>query len=160
MKKIIISLIVILSFAVTANAQHSPFRPLPKPLSKARVIYGANTSITQTAWRFTAPMGGVLYSKGNSQIVTALGFGWNKLQFNDSTQNWDTKLSINGIIIGGGNIAPNPKDQASIISIGLSLGLLNQHIQIGPAYNFPSAGQPGGLGKNLAVFIAVSMPLN
>lgn len=160
MKKLFL-LTLTICLILSVNAQ-SPFRPLPRPENdKSKFSLGTTTVPTATAWRFTAPMAGMLFTKGNSQIVTALGFGWNSLVWDTSgVGSWYTKVSVNGIILGGGNVAPNPSNPASILSVGFSIGLLKQHIQFGPVYNIPAGGTSTAIGKNLGVFAAVSMPLN
>lgn len=163
MKKLIFILLTIFVLTGFANAQHSPFKPLPKPVISHKFMLGAATTttpLTMTAWRFTAPMGGILYTKGNSQVVTAVGFGWNSLAYDTSNGGaWVTKFAINGIILGGGNFAPNPSNPASIMSVGISLTLFKGHINAGPVYNFPTGSNPTGFTQNLGVFVAASIPL-
>jgi len=93
-------------------------------------------------------MAGYLYP--GQQLVTGLGYGFNHLKFIDSTQKWNTIYSVNAVVFAGGNVAPT-LSPFTVLSAGISVGLLNQLIQVGPVYNFS--------GK-FGVFLSVSVALN
>lgn len=146
-KLLLLSLAVIFSLSCVAQ---SPFKPLPKPSHSAIKLSAVPN--TMTAWRFTGPMGGYLYSKNGQQVVTGLGFGWNSLKYIDSTQNWRTTLSINGVIFAGGNVAPTLSPftvMSAGVSVGFSVGAIP--LAIGPVYNFS-----GSWGA----FATIAVPLN
>jgi hypothetical protein len=144
--------ILFLLIANLATAQ-SPFKRLQKP-QRIYSLSAWNVSIPKiTAWRFLSPILG--YTTDN-QIVTGSGFGYNKLHYVDSTEKWYTDISINAMVYAGGRVNPsfNPNN---IASIGISIGLLNQLIILGPAYNLPILA--GTKGKIIGV-VSLAVPLN
>lgn len=130
------------------------FKRLPKPntvmLSKSKNIA---VPVTISAWRLTGPIAGFMYPQ--NQIVTGIGYGYQRLHWVDSTGKWYTNYSISGVVYAGGNVAPSLTSN-NIISIGVSAGFLNQLIMVGPTYNFPTGSTKGTVG----VVFNVSMPLN
>lgn len=142
-------LIVFLGAAMFASSQ-SAFKALPK---KQHGRYGLSAPTSITAFRFTGPMAG--YSYPANQVVTGLGYGWQKLHWVDSTQKYYTDFSLSAVLFAGGNVNPSLEEH-NIISVGLSLGVLNQLIMIGPVYNFPKGDTKGSFG----VVVNFSVPLN
>lgn len=152
MNKILFLLLAII-FTSYSYGQ-SILKRLPKPnnvmLSKAM---NSATSATVTAWRLTGPIAGFMYPQ--NQVVTGLGYGYQKLHWVDSIQKWYTDYSISLVAYAGGNVTPTLSPN-NIISLGISAGFLNQLIMVGPAYNLPSGNKKGTVG----VVFNVSMPLN
>lgn len=146
-------LAIFITFAINANAQ-SPFKRLAKPQRTYSLSATGNVVIPKTtAWRFLSPILG--YTTDN-QIVTGSGFGLNKLHWVDSTQKWYTDLSVNAMVYAGGRVNPsfNPNN---IASVGVSIGIINQLIIGGVAYNLPLI--PGTKGKIIGV-VSLAVPLN
>lgn len=158
------NLILLLLIAISLNASaQSPFRRLERPVPEQK--YGLSLAPTVPvapiiAWRISAPTVGYLYTKGNSQVATSLGFGWNKCDWDTSNGgSWFTKIGFNVIVIGGGTIIPNLTDPASWMSVGADVTLLKGRLSIGPVYNLPKAGQPKGFTQNLGVFVKTTIPI-
>lgn len=162
MKKLKIFLLIFISIIVLNVSAQSPFKHLDRPTiakTYSLSLTGA-VPLTQIAWRISAPTVGYLYTKGNSQVATSLGFGWNLCQWDTANGgSWYTKIGINGLIIGGGNIAPNPTNIASVMSVGIGVTFLKGRVSIAPVYNIPKAGQPTGIGQNLGVFVNTTIPI-
>jgi hypothetical protein len=150
--KSIFLLLISISLLTYANAQ-SPFKPLPK---KSTIKYGGVvTSPTITsAFRFTGPIAGFAYPQ--KQVVTGLGYGWQKLHWVDSTQKYYADFSVSAVLYAGGNVEPSISDPNNILSVGISLGIVNQLIMAGPVYNFPKDGNKGSFG----FVVNFSVPLN
>lgn len=148
----IILYLLILVFSVSVCEAQSSFKRLPKPTSKKSL--GIVSDNVVKAFRFTGPIAGYLYPE--NQVVTGLGYGWQRMHFVDSTQKFYTDFSISAVAYAGGNVLPTIHPN-NIMSVGISLGVLNQLIMIGPAYNLPSHGNSKG---SIGVVLNVSMPLN
>jgi hypothetical protein len=148
-------LVTAILFITNCNAQ-SPFKRLPKPESTLgafqsnAIAPGAAIS----AFRFTGPIAGFMYPQ--NQLVTGIGYGYNKLHWVDSTQRYYTDFSINAVAYAGGNVTPSIHPN-NIISLGVSVGALNQLIMVGPAYNLPSGGSSKG---SVGFVVNISVPLN
>ena len=149
----------LLIFSVSSYAQSS-LKRVPKPVKKAanaRILGVADNSNVVKAFRFTGPIAGYLFLPGNkNQIVTGLGYGWQRMHFVDSTQKYYTDFSISAVAYAGGNTLPSLHPN-NIMSVGVSIGVLNQLIMLGPAYNLPSIGNSKG---SIGLVINISMPLN
>jgi len=155
MKNLIILLLVF--FCTNCMAQSS-FKRMPKPVQTYRKTNSLSTDNNAnkafSAFRFTGPIAGYLYPQ--NQVVTGLGYGWQRLHFVDSTQRYYTDFSISAVAYAGGTVAPTLHPN-NIVSIGISLGVLNQLVMIGPAYNLPVHGSAMG---SIGVVFNISVPLN
>jgi hypothetical protein len=148
-----------IAFSLNVSAQ-SPFKRLARPEMKYGLSMVGAAPITQIAWRISVPTVGYLYTKGKSQVATSLGFGWNKCVWDTAKGgSWYTQIGFNAIIIGGGTIAPNPTDLATVMSVGFSVVFLRGHLGISPVYNIPKAGQPTGIRQNLGIFVNTTIPI-
>lgn len=133
----------------------SPFHRIPEPAKLKKLALAASpSSVNISAWRFTGPIAGFMYPQ--NQVVTGLGFGYQNLHWVDSTQRYYTNYSVNAVMYAGGNVTPsiNPNN---IMSVGVSLGVLNQLILIGPAYNLPTSTKPKG---TFGIVFNMAVPLN
>lgn len=137
----------------------SSFHKVPKPhKSNGKLIAGAAVASTDNtvvkAFRFTGPIAGYMYPQ--NQVVTGLGYGWQRMHFVDSTQKYYTDFSISAVILAGGKVLPSiPKH--NVISAGIGLATLNQLLMIIPCYNFPvSSSNKGSIG----VVFSIAVPLN
>lgn len=149
-----IILLCLIILSVNADAQSS-FKRMPKP-GRTNARFSAAVAAGQkpvTAFRFTGPIAGFMYPQ--NLVVTGLGYGWQRMHFVDSTQKYYTDFSISGVVYAGGNVRPglNPNN---IISAGISLGILNQLLMIGPAYNFPKGEVKGSFGVVFNISIALN----
>jgi len=144
-------LLLSIAFSLNVSAQ-SPFKHIPPPAKTYRVTLGASNEIT--AYRFTGPIAGYMYPQ--NQVVTGLGYGFQRLHYVDSTQRYYTDFSISAMAYAGGNVLPSLTPN-NIMSVGISLGFLNQLVMFGPAYNLPTADKPKG---SFGVVINISVPLN
>jgi hypothetical protein len=155
--KILLLLTAIL-FCTTCIAQ-SPFKRLPKPYTQGAVHSNAIGDVvapaaTLNAFRFTGPIAGYMYPQ--NQVVTGIGYGYQKLHWDDAIQRYKTDFSINAVAYAGGNVEPDLKNPNSIMSLGISAGFANQLIMIGPAYNLPTKDTKGSFG----LVVNISVPLN
>lgn len=138
----------LLSFAVVANAQ-SPFKPLAK-LSQPNAFAHVATTVDSTmgAFRFIADIGA--YSEPGNIGMAGLGYGYQKLTYNSITQKWTCDWSVSGCAFAGGSVVPSTP--ASVMSVGVLGGIVNNTIMAGPVYNFGT--------KQFGVAISVGINLN
>jgi len=129
MKITILLLAIIFSFAANAQIKSSPFRSIPKPAMKAS-LYGVTVNSTITAWRFT-PMAG--YNITTKQVMAGIAYGIQWLHVDPTTQRYYTDFSIQAVGWVNGSTPPTLAPP-NFASFGVTLGLLNQLIQIGGAY--------------------------
>ena len=155
MKRLIF--IITLLYAISAQAQtvinSSPFKHLPKPAKKYGLPNVQAANPTVIAYRFTGPLAGYMYPQ--KQVVTGIGYGYQRLHYVDSTQRYYTDFSVSGMLYAGGNVAT--VNNTNIISVGLSIGVLNQLIMFGGAYNLPSANNSKG---SFGLVFNIAVPLN
>lgn len=154
MKTLFLSIIAFLAF--TASYSQSSFKRLPKPahLVSSRLSASQVSNKAVKAFRFTGPIAGYMYPQ--NMVVTGFGYGFQRMHFVDSTQKYYVDFSISGVAYIGGNVVKT-SNPYNIASIGISLGVLNQLIMIGPAYNLPAiAGGKGSIG----VVFNIAVPLN
>lgn len=152
-------LLIFLTFCIGICNAQSSFKRLPKPqsLSASNRTHAISSAPIAnqvfTAFRFTGPIAGYLYPQ--NQVVTGLGYGWQRLHFVDSTQKYYTDFGINAVVLAGGNVLPTLHPN-NIISAGLELSVLNQLFMIGPVWNFGTSGKSGSIG----LVFNISVPLN
>jgi hypothetical protein len=73
------------------------------------------------------------YGEPGNFLLAGVGGGYQHLDYNYVSQTYTCKWSVNIIAWAGGSVAPSTP--SSIASIGATLGLDNNLIEIGPAYN-------------------------
>lgn len=154
--KILFSILLFSLSISFCNAQSS-FKKVPKPAKNKISALAASSAVNSTvvkAFRFTGPFGGYLYPQG--QVVTGLGYGWERMHFNDSTNKWYEDFGIHIIALAGGTVVPTLHPN-NIISVGIELSVLNDLINIGPVYNFPTFGNKSG---SVGFMINVTLPMN
>lgn len=134
-------------------SSQSAFKALPKHTTHGKYGVSVSSPTVTSAFRFTGPIAGFAYPQ--NQVVTGLGYGWQKLHWIDSTSKYYADFSLSAVVYAGGNVQPSLNDN-NILSVGLSLGVLNQLIMIGPVYNFPKGENKGSFG----VVVNFSVPLN
>lgn len=151
-KLFLLSLVLLFSMGI-CEAQSS-FKRLPRPSpSYKKTLAALPDEKAITAFRFTGPIAGFMYPQ--NMVVTGLGYGFQRLHYVDSTDKYYTDFSISGVVYAGGNVRPSIHPN-NIMSVGISLGVLNQVFMAGPCYNFPNGPVKGSIG----VVFNISMPLN
>jgi len=147
MKYLFLLLLSVISFRALAQ---SPFRPLPKektvPRTKLFKALSAQDS-TENAWRFTANI--VAYAEPGNILMAGIGYGYQHLKYNVSTEKWDAKWSVSAVGFAGGSVAPTTP--ASIASFGIMGGINNNLFMAGPIYN------PGAKQFGVALSIGISL---
>lgn len=151
-------LIVAAAFALTTNAQTTlrtnPFRPIPKPTHQLKALdaIGVATNPTITAWRFT-PMTG--YNIKTKQLMAGIGYGIQWMHFVDSTQKYYTTFSVK--VAGWVNGLTTPSlNPPNLTSFGVSIGFLNELVQLGVAYSPATVEAKATVGP----VINFAVPLN
>lgn len=149
----------LLIFSINFCYAQSSFHKVPKPhKANGKLIAGATVASTDNtvvkAFRFTGPIAGYMYPQ--NQVVTGLGYGWQRMHFVDSTQKYYTDFSISGVILAGGKVLPSIPKQ-NVISVGVGLGVLNQLFEIIPCWNFPVSGSSKG---SIGLVLSIAVPLN
>jgi hypothetical protein len=147
-------LLFILLMAVSLNSfSQNAFKRMSPPEKRYGISYGDASQPIISAWRFTDQTAGFMYPQ--NLVVTGLGFGYERSHWVDSTQRYYVNYSISGVVYAGGNVRPTLTPN-NIISIGLSIGVLNNLINLSPCWNFPSAGNKGSFG----MILNLGIPLN
>lgn len=100
--------------------------------------------------RAIRPVVAAAYAYPGNFLMTGAGAGYKHLKWDYPTQKWYSVWSVNGILWAAGTTAPGP--QIPAFAFGPTLGLANDVIQMGAAYDFTN-------GKWIAV-ISLSIPLN
>lgn len=158
MKQFILLILIAFSFALPTQAQtinSSPFHRIPKPernYNKSMNVLGMPVNPTFKAWRFT-PMTG--YNLTTKQLMAGLGYGLQWMHFVDSTQKYYTTFSIKAVGWLNGSTTPSI-NQPSFASGGITIGFLNELIQVGAAYTPSTPNTKSQIGG----VINFAIPLN
>jgi hypothetical protein len=145
MKYVLIATLLLLG--TMAEAQSS-FKSMPKVPLRMGVSATAATDSTIGAFRFIADI--AAYSEPGNIAMAGIGYGYQKLTWVPSTQKWTCNWSVSGCAFAGGSVVPSTP--ASIMSIGVLGGILNNTIMAGPVYNFGT--------KQIGVALSVGISLN
>lgn len=151
-------IILILSFALFKGYSQSIFKRVPKP-SKQATSFALSTNtlpITKFVWRLV-PIAGYMYPQ--NQIVAGMGYGIQRIHWVDSTQRYYTNWSISGAAILGGD-TKKPVTPNNIMSLGISLGALNQLANFGLYYNLPKRTPMIVTKGSFGFVVHTSIPLN
>ncbi len=134
-------LVSILIISIGASAQ-SMLKPIPKPQLNYRVtapVFDSAGNIvppptnpnTLNAFRFIGSI--AAYGEPGNIAMAGLGYGYQHLIFNATTNKYNCQWSINGVAWAGGSVAPSTP--SSILSFGPMIGVDNNLIMFGFAYN-------------------------
>ena|ERR1700743_3561745 len=143
-------LLTFLFIGVFANAQ-SPFKSLPKVAHTYSPFAHTETATpdsTTGAWRFIANI--AAYAEPGNIAMAGIGYGYQSLTWNSATQKWVSNWSVSGCAFAGGSVVPSTP--ASVMSVGVLGGILNNTIMAGPIYNFGT--------KQFGVAISIGISLN
>jgi hypothetical protein len=139
-----------------ASAQSS-FKPIPKPatsvvrpfaaIADSAVVTPIVADSTTTAFRFIADI--AAYSEPGNIAMAGVGYGYQKLTYSSTSQKWTCNWSVSACAFAGGSVVPSTP--ASVMSVGVLGGILNNTIMAGPVYNFGTKqfGAALSIGINL-----------
>lgn len=154
MKKIITSIVCLFIIAGTTNAQlikSNPFKPVAKP-DKLGLFSATAAKSEIQALRFT-PMAG--YNLSTKQIQAGIGYGLQFMHFVDSTQKYYTDFSVQ--LVGWVNGSTTPSlNPPNFVSGGITVGFLNQKVQVGAAYTPKTSATKANVG----LIVNFAVPLN
>jgi hypothetical protein len=146
--KLSILLIAALFIVEAVNAQ-SPFKPLPKlaVVNKfAKDVFTPDSTIQ--AWRFIANI--AAYAEPGNIAEAGLGYGYQWLKYDYTTQKWYANASVSLVAFAGGSVAPSTP--SSIMSGAVMAGFLNNLFMVGPQYNFGT--------KQFGIAVSIGISLN
>jgi hypothetical protein len=116
------------------------FQPIQKPATPmGRSMFSPRIAIVDTpaagqnfsGLRFTGVS--VLYTFPQSTLWTGIGVDYEYDRWNASTQRFYTDYAIGGLVMAGGQFAPNTI--SGVTGIGLQVMLLNKYLVLGVVYN-------------------------
>lgn len=147
--RVLYLVLVVVSFCGVANAQFSPFRPLPKLKAASGFAKDVFTpDSTLKAWRFIADI--AAYSEPGNIAEAGIGYGIQSLKYDYTTAKWYCNWSVSAVGFAGGSVAPSTP--ASIASAAIMLGLDNNLFLVGPQYNFGT--------KQVGIAVSIGISLN
>lgn len=132
----------LIGLSLTIQAQ-SFFQPLPKPALIKAHHFGVSLSgaTTMNVFRPVANLLSYGITNDNGALLTGAGVSYQHLKWDDASQKWTVIWSINGL---AWYAAPLSTDQSTAFAYGASVGILNNLIMVGAAYNgtkfFPTLG--------------------
>lgn len=152
MKKILLAIIILVSFGLTSNAQISPFKPVRSHFlaEQRKVIYSATSPSDSVfnAWRFNVSLVG--YTIPDKLLLSGVGFGYTHIKYSFATQTATTVWGVYAVMWATG--ATQPTNPASATSFGVDVTAIKGLVHAGWAYN------PGL--KSGQFEAGVSLPLN
>lgn len=125
-------------FAQTGFSQ-SFFKSMPKvaQVQKAHVFSMtlAPTALPDSFTNAFRPIVGVAaFSEPGNQLMTGAGVSYQHLKWDYSAQKWQSEWSVSGLAWAAGSVSPGPQTPA--FAAGPALGLFNNLILVGGAYDF------------------------
>lgn len=124
----------LLIIGVSQVHAQSPFKPLPKIAKSVSPFAHALAPVDSSMNAFRILSVAAAYAEPGNILMAGIGYGYQWLKWDNSTQKWLCKLSISPVAFAGGSVAPSTP--ASIMSIGIMGGIDNNLILAGPIYNF------------------------
>lgn len=156
MKYLLMAMISLIT-GICASAQ-SPFRIVPKPatsvvrsfavIADSAVVTPIVADSTTTAFRFIADI--AAYSEPGNIAMAGVGYGYQKLTYSSTAQKWTCNWSVSACAFAGGSVVPSTP--ASVMSVGVLGGILNNTFMAGPVYNFGT--------KQFGVALSIGINLN
>lgn len=141
-------LVIAVLFCLGANAQFSSFKPLPKVKRNFIAKDMFTPDSTFKAWRFIADI--AAYSEPGNILEAGIGYGYQWLKYDYTTQKWYCTFSVSAVGFAGGSVAPSTP--ASIGSAAIMFGIQNNLVMAGPQYNFGT--------KQFGVAVSVGISFN
>lgn len=138
MNKII--LVVLLLFVAQTTFAQSFFHSLHSPQTmklqqhKLGLVLGTVDSSNLTINAFRPQASIVAYSEPGNILMAGVGGGYDHLKWVPATSSWTVVWSVNAMAFAGGSVAPSTP--ASVMSVGLLVGVDNNLVMAGPTYNF------------------------
>lgn len=140
---------ILLSHSLLAQ---SFFKPIPKREQVVSNGYSfralTNTSMDSTMNAFRPVANIAAYAEPGNILMAGAGISYQHLKWDLTSQKWDCKWSLSGIMWAGGSVAP--KTPVDAISYGVMFGILNNLIMVGPAIN----------GSKVIATVAIGISLN
>jgi hypothetical protein len=153
MRKLLLLTFMVACF-FAGNAQ-SFFHRLPKLQEKPKINLNPVVTSTDSTYFAIRPVASILaYSLPNQNLQAGAGISLQRLRYTFSTQTYYVDYSVSLIGFAGGTLAPS--SPSGVVSIGLLAGILNNALQIGPAYNF----SPLANGHKWQIMAAIGINFN
>lgn len=131
------------------------FSRLPKIEQKPKLNFNPVVTSTDSSFFAVRPEASLLaYSLPNQNLQAGAGVSLQRLRYTYATQSYYVDYSVSLIGFAGGTLAPS--SPSGVVSLGLLGGILNNTIQIGPAYNF----SPLANGHKWQVMAAIGINFN
>lgn len=149
---------ILISFIFTASlSAQSIFKPIPKPKTPNRFTraIGATPAVDSslTSVRPVAIAAAYGYESGGiSTLMAGTGLGLKHLVYDHTSQKWASQYSFNLIAWAQGQVAPSGTINPFAFSFGPTVGILNDNIMFGGAWDF-THGKP-------MMIISFSIPTN
>jgi hypothetical protein len=154
--KSILLLSVIFTLAASfCYSQKSFFHALPKIEQRPKLNINPIVTSTDSTFFGVRPVASLLaYSLPNQNLQAGAGISLQRLRYTYATQSYYTDYSISLVGFAGGTLAPSTP--SGVVSIGLLGGILNNVVQIGPAYNF----SPIATAHKWQIMVALGISFN
>jgi hypothetical protein len=153
--KYLVSIAIVLSIGVSANAQ-SFFKRLPKYAEhKPELSFNAITTTLpdSTYLGFRPVVSAAVYGYTKAQgsaLFTGAGISYEHDSWQTATSKWYTDWSVGALFYAGGTSAPT--GLSGVIAAGLNVSFFNKLLSVGGAYNFQT--------QSLMPTIGISIGLN
>lgn len=149
-----------MTFLASAASAQSFFHRLPKiqpaylsdaPRKVSLYSLGLTAPSTDSTMNAIRPITiAAAYSEPGNILMAGAGLSYQHLTYSTSTGLWSCQWSVSAIGFAGGSVAPSTP--ASIMSVGVLGGFLNNLVEIGPCYNFGT--------KQVGVAVALGINFN
>lgn len=141
----VVKILLLLCFIGMVSARVSA-QSITSPVPKVNLLADAPDSELNAV----RPVVAAAYAYPGNLLMAGTGLGYKRLKWDYTDQKWKSLYSLNGILWAAGTTAPGP--QVPAFSFGPAVGILNDNVLVGGAYDFTN-------GRWLLA-LSLSVPLN
>lgn len=148
-------LLPLLLLSCACNAQYKFTQPMKKvnvgrPAYFKALTAPKDSSVTAIRPVVIAAAYGYEGGSNTSMLMAGSGAGIKRLSYDYETQKWKSVYSFNLMLWAAGNVAPGP--QVPAFAAGPTIGLLNDNLMVGGAYDFTN--------RHAIFIVSFSLPTN
>lgn len=144
-------LLIAIIFSVSCSAQ-SFFKPLPKAheyATRLSLTVVDSSNLTMNAFRPVANIASYGFSNGSGSLLTGAGVSYQHLKWSAADQRWNSVWSLNALAWYNAPLSTTSDPSTTAFAYGIAVGLLNNLILVGGAYNGHSLFPTLGIGISL-----------
>ena len=147
--KVVKIIIIVCLFSMKGNTQ-SILKSLPKSVAVTSEVTVVQPKVGDSILNTFRPLIGVAaFSEPGNQLMTGAGAGYQSLKWNYTTQKWESRWSVSILFWAAGSVSPGP--QSAAFAFGPAIGLFNNLLLFGGAYDYTHGQYIGVLSLGISL---------